>query len=81
MHCDMNSAPGKSPSVWRAAVIAGALSVSAMTPANAAAMPGKPIVTKKKLPDVARPAQQSAARGGNPGPLSLQWVMGASLRP
>ena len=77
----MNSAPGKSPSVWRVAVIAGAgaFFASAMTPAHSAAMPSKPPIAKKKGADAARqPANRS---GGATNPLSLQWMMGASLRP
>ena len=82
MHCDMNNAPGKSPSDWRVAAIAGVgvIFASAMTPAHAAAMPAKPPSAKKKAPELAR--QQPSARGGaSASPLSLQWIMGAGLRP
>jgi hypothetical protein len=77
----MNSAPGKSPSFWRVAVVAGAgaLFASAMTPAHAAAIPAKPVPAKKK--DSARQQQQQSRGGASASPLSLQWMMGASLRP
>ena len=84
MLCDMSNAPGKSPSVWRVAAIAGAVAMaaSAMAPAHAASLPSKPLVAKKKVPDVARPQQQPAGRGGgSASPLSLQWMMGTGLRP
>lgn len=84
MRCDMNNAPGKSPSVWRVAVIAGAgaFFASAMTPAHSAAMPAKLVAAKKKSPDAGKAAQQPAGRtGGATNPFSLQWMMGASLRP
>jgi hypothetical protein len=83
MLCDMNSAPGKSPSVWRVVAIAGAgvLFASAMAPARAAAMPAKPVLAKKKLPDLVRPQQPAGRGGGSASPLSLQWMMGSGLRP
>ena len=83
MLSDMNNAPGKSPSVWRVAVIAGAgaLFASAMTPAYSAAPPAKLVATKKKAPDLGK-APPPASRGGGPvSPISLQWMLGAGLRP
>ena len=66
----------------RAAVIAGvaALFASAMTPAHAGTLPGKP-VAKKKVPDTAKAQQPAGRGGGNVSLLSLQWMLGASLRP
>jgi len=78
----MNSAPGKSPSVWRVAVIAGAgaLFASEMTPAHSAAMPGKQVAAKKKAADPRQQSQQGRG-GATASPLSLQWIMSAGLRP
>ena len=74
-------APGKSPSVRRRVVIAGAFAVlaSAMTTASAAApAPSKPQPVKKhKLP----PPPAPRSNGGSSGLLSLEWAIGAALRP
>ena len=72
------NAPGKSPSAWRRVVIAGAFAVlaSAVTPASvAAAAPAKPQPVKKHKPVPPR------SSGGSSGLLSLEWTIGAALRP
>lgn len=68
--------PGKSPSVWRVVVIAGAGAVlaSAMTPAFAAAPARKSAIARKR-------AAATASRGGGAGPPSLEWTISAMLRP
>lgn len=73
----MNNVPGKSPSVRRVAVIAGAFTVlaSAVTPASAAPQRAKPAATKKQGSRV------PVACGGRTGPASLEWAISAPLRP
>ena len=76
------SAPGKSPSCRRVAVIAGAtcLLALAMTPVSAA--PPKPKeATAKKAAKAPAPAVRLGGGGGHTGPLSLEWRTGESLRP
>ena len=80
---------GKSPSPMRVAVIAGAVAwlASAVTPVHAAA----PVRSKAKIAaKPLQPQQVSAAPapsparktgGGSAGRLSLQWMIGAELRP
>jgi hypothetical protein len=73
--------PGKSPSVWRVVVIAGAGAVlaSAMTPAFAARPLGKMSAPKKHRSEIARPARSPA--GGNSGRMSFEWAITSVLRP
>ena len=79
---------GKSPSPMRVAVIAGAVALlaSAVTPVHAAPVRSKTKIAAKPL----QPQQVSAAPapsparktgGGSAGRLSLQWMIGAELRP
>jgi hypothetical protein len=70
--------PGKSPSVWRVVVIAGAGAVlaSAMTPAAQAATPAKKAALAKR-----RPVTNAPKGGGGGGPQSLEWAIHAMLRP
>jgi len=70
--------PGKSPSVWRVVVIAGASAVlaSAMTPAAQAVTPVKKAPVAKK-----RPVTRVPKGGGGGGPQSLEWAINAILRP
>ena len=79
---------GKSPSPMRVAVIAGAVALlaSAVTPVHAAPVRSKAKIAAKPL----QPQQVSAAPapsparktgGGSAGRLSLQWMIGAELRP
>ena len=79
---------GKSPSPMRVAVIAGAVALlaSAVTPVHAAPVRSKTkIAAKPLLPQQVSPAPApSPARktgGGSAGRLSLQWMIGAELRP
>jgi len=75
------SAPGKSPSAWRAVVIAGAVVAlaSAMTPVSAAPVRKSTAVKKQAHPSVhhARPL----SGGGGTGPLSVEWSIVSPLRP
>jgi hypothetical protein len=72
--------PGKSPSVWRVGVIAGAFAVlaCAVTPAVAA-----PHRTKETVKKPARTTTQPArpSKEGSGGSLSLEWTISATLRP
>ena len=81
---------GKSPSPMRVAVIAGAVALlaSAVTPVHAAPVRSKTKIAAKPLqPQQVSPAPAPApspARktgGGSAGRLSLQWMIGAELRP
>ena len=85
---------GKSPSPMRVAVIAGAVALlaSAVTPVHAAPVRSKTKIAAKTLqPQQVSPAPAPApapapspARktgGGSAGRLSLQWMIGAELRP
>ena len=79
--------PGKSPSPVRVAVIAGAFAMlaSAVTPAQAAVPAAKERVAKqrtvKKRPaPVPSPAQRQGG-GGASRRLSLEWMIGAEMRP
>jgi hypothetical protein len=69
------NAQAKSPSVLRVVVIAGATAVlaSAVTPASAASAHSKRAVPA--------PKPQPPSTGGSSGPISLQWMIGAPLRP
>jgi hypothetical protein len=74
------NAPGKSPSVRRVVVIAGALTLlaSAMTPAIAGQQHVKAVAAKKHNPPAPRP---QSSGGSGAGPLSLEWSIASSLRP
>ena len=69
--------PGKSPSAWRLAVIAGAIAVlaPAMTPVWASHLSRKAAAVVKK-----KPAPPHLGGGGS-GLLSLEWAIGAVFRP
>jgi hypothetical protein len=71
--------PGKSPSIWRVVVNAGAGAVlaSAMTPVAHAAAPIKTTAVAKKRPATRTPK----GGGGGGGPQSLEWAINAMLRP
>ena len=83
--------PGKSPSLIRVAVIAGAFAVlsSAVTPAFAATPATPQPVAKrpmiKKRPPAPQPApapnRGNPGGGGTGGPFSLDWTLTAGLRP
>ena len=70
--------PGKSPSHWRVVVIAGAgaVLVSAVTPAFAAQPRPKKAAVEKKRPPVT-----VSKGGGGSGSHWVEWAISATLRP
>lgn len=77
------NAPGKSPSVRRVVVIAGAAAAlaSAMTPVSAASpLRPKPALTGKGHSPVTAKHRRGVAGGGS-GLLSFQWAITSMLRP
>ena len=82
------SALGKSPSLKRVGIIAGAFAVlaSAVTPACAAAPVAKERVVKKRPhvpppPPAPRREHSGGGAGGSGGPMSLDWSISSALRP